>query len=138
MSPSEPSFEVPISELRRRIDELEAYPPGSGRSKELERLRSELSKSRSEIYKSLDRWQKTQVARHHDRPHTLDYIKALTTDWVEIPGDRAFADEIAQLVRIAAQVVQLGPRGVDVLQALAANGFAHPAYRLLHVVGLGE
>ncbi len=95
MSPSEPSFEVPITELRRRIEELEAYPPGSGRAKELDKLRAQLTSARSSVYKSLDRWEKTQVARHHDRPHTRDYVEALTTDWVELHGDRAFADDPA-------------------------------------------
>ncbi len=101
MSPSEPSFELPIADLHRRIEELEAYPPGSGRSKELDRLRSQLATARTEIYKSLDRWQKTQVARHYDRPHTRDYIEALTTDWVELHGDRAFGDDPALLAGFA-------------------------------------
>jgi acetyl-CoA carboxylase carboxyl transferase subunit alpha len=101
MSPSEPSFELPITELRRRIEELEAYPPGSGRSKELDRLRSQLAQARAEIYKSLDRWQKTQVARHPDRPHTHDYIEALTTDWVELHGDRAFGEDPAMVAGFA-------------------------------------
>ncbi len=95
MSPSEPSFEAPLSELRRRIEELEAYPPGSGRSKEIDRLRSQLTKATADVYKTLNRWQKTQVARHHDRPHVRDYVEALTNNWVELHGDRAFADDPA-------------------------------------------
>ena len=95
MSPSEPSFEAPLSELRRRIDELEAYPPGSGRSKEVAQLKAKLESSTAEVYRSLSRWQKTQVARHDERPHTRDYIEALTADWVELHGDRAFADDPA-------------------------------------------
>ncbi len=95
MSTSEPSFEVPLSELRRRIDELEAFPPGSGRSKEIDRLKSQLGKATAEVYKSLNRWQRAQVARHHERPHTIDYIQALTNNWVELHGDRAFADDPA-------------------------------------------
>ncbi len=101
MSPSEPSFEIPLSELRRRIEELEAYPPGSGRSKEIERLKSQLAKATAEVYRSLNRWQKTQVARHSDRPHTRDYVDALTSDWVELHGDRAFADDPAILAGFA-------------------------------------
>jgi acetyl-CoA carboxylase carboxyl transferase subunit alpha len=97
MSQAEPAFEAPLSELRRRIEELEAYPPDSGRSKEIERLKGQLAKATYEVYKSLDRWQKTQVARHHERPHTRDHIEALTTDWVELHGDRAFADDPAIL-----------------------------------------
>lgn len=101
MSPSEPSFEAPLSELRRRIAELEAYPTGSGRSKEIAQLRSKLEKSTGEVYSSLSRWQKTQVARHDERPHTRDYIETLTTDWVEMHGDRAFADDPAIITGFA-------------------------------------
>jgi len=92
---SEAQFEEPLVELRRRIEELEGYPEGSGREKELARLRGELAKKTAEIYGALSRWQKTLVARHSDRPYTLDYVRALTEDWVELHGDRAFADDPA-------------------------------------------
>jgi acetyl-CoA carboxylase carboxyl transferase subunit alpha len=92
---SEAQFEEPLVELRRRIEELEGYPEGSGREKELAGLRSELKKQTREIYGSLTRWQKTLVARHSDRPYTLDYVQELTEDWVELHGDRAFSDDPA-------------------------------------------
>lgn len=95
MQSSDPSFEEPLIEIRRRIEELEGYPAGSGQEKELERLRVSLRKSTSEIFGNLNRWEKTLVARHQDRPYTLDYVAALMTDWVEIHGDRAFADDAA-------------------------------------------
>ncbi|MBW8877484.1 MAG: acetyl-CoA carboxylase carboxyltransferase subunit alpha [Acidobacteria bacterium] len=95
MQSSDPSFEEPLIELRRRIEELEGYPAGGGHEKELERLRTALRKNTSDIFGNLSRWEKTLVARHQDRPYTLDYVEALMSDWVEIHGDRAFADDAA-------------------------------------------
>lgn len=91
----EAPFEEPLQELRRRIEELEGYPEGSGRDKEIERLRATLRKKTEEVYKHLNRWQKTLVARHPDRPYTLDYVEHLLEDWVEFHGDRAFGDDPA-------------------------------------------
>jgi acetyl-CoA carboxylase carboxyl transferase subunit alpha len=88
-------FEEPIVELRRRLEELEGYPAGTGQRKELESLRSKLSKTTREVYSKLSRWEKTLVARHSDRPYALDYVSFLTEDWVEVHGDRAFADDPA-------------------------------------------
>ena len=101
MIPSEAPFDAPLAELRRRIEELEGYPAGSGRERELDRLRKELSKATREVYGRLDRWQTTLVARHSDRPHTLDYVRHLMTDWVEVHGDRAFADDPAVVAGMA-------------------------------------
>jgi acetyl-CoA carboxylase carboxyl transferase subunit alpha len=95
MATPDASFEEPLIELRRRIEELEAFPPGSGQERELERLRSTLKKSTAEVFSNLSRWQKTLVARHADRPYTLDYVHYLMEDWVELHGDRAFADDPA-------------------------------------------
>lgn len=92
MQETDPSFEEPLIELRRRIEELEGFPEGSGHEKEIDRLRSSLRKGTAEIYGNLSRWQKVLTARHQDRPYTLDYIAHLMTDWVELHGDRAFAD----------------------------------------------
>jgi len=88
------SFEEPLVELRRRIEELEALPDGGG-DRELEKLRAALRRQTAEVYRGLDRWQKTQVARHPERPYTLDYVERLTTDWVELHGDRGYADDPA-------------------------------------------
>src|ERR1700681_259052 len=95
MQSSDPSFEEPLIEIRRRIEELEGYPAGSGHEKELDSLRTALRKNTAEIFGNLTRWQKTLVARHQDRPYTLDYVAALMSEWVEIHGDRAFADDAA-------------------------------------------
>ncbi len=95
MATQEVSFEEVLAELRRKIEELEGYPAGSGYEKEIERLRSALRKQTADIYGGLSRWQKTLVARHQDRPYTLDFVAHLMTDWVELHGDRGFADDAA-------------------------------------------
>jgi acetyl-CoA carboxylase carboxyl transferase subunit alpha len=89
------SFEEPLVQLRRRIQELERFPPGSGHEKELGLLRATLRKTTAEVYNGLSRWQKVQVARHTERPYTLDYVNYLMTDWVELHGDRAYGDDAA-------------------------------------------
>src|SRR5436305_6265707 len=95
MAISDSSFDEPLNELRRKIRELEGFPPGSGQEKEIERLRTTLRKTTSDVYGGLSRWQKVLVARHQDRPYTLEYVQALMTDWVEIHGDRGFGDDPA-------------------------------------------
>ena len=95
MRSPEYAFEEPLVELRRRIEELEAYPEGSGHRKEIGRLEKELLRQTRQVYHGLSRWQKTLVARHDERPHTLDYVGELMEDWVEIHGDRSFADDPA-------------------------------------------
>jgi acetyl-CoA carboxylase carboxyl transferase subunit alpha len=101
MAETDPTFEEPLIELRRRIEELEGFPAGSGQEKEIERLRNTLRKSTAEIYGSLSRWQKVLTARHQDRPYTLDYVERLMTDWVELHGDRGFADDQAIVAGLA-------------------------------------
>jgi acetyl-CoA carboxylase carboxyl transferase subunit alpha len=101
MQGSDSAFEDSLDDLRRRVKELEGYPAGSGQERELERLRATLRKSTAEVYSHLNRWQKTLVARHADRPYTLDYVQYLMTDWVEIHGDRAFGDDPAIVAGLA-------------------------------------
>ena len=95
------NFEEPLIELRRRIEELEGYPVGSGHDQELDRLRSALEKKTREIFNKLTPWQTTLLARHFDRPYALDYIEHLMEDWVEIHGDRGFADDPAIIAGFA-------------------------------------
>jgi len=101
MAATEVPFDEPLEALRGRIAELEAYPEGSGHDKELSRLRSDLEKSSRKIYAGLSRWEKTLVARHSRRPHTLDYVENLMEDWVELHGDRRFADDPAIVAGLA-------------------------------------
>ena len=97
----EADFDAPLVDLQKRIDELAAFPGDPVREKESHRLREELDQKRREIYSELTAWQKTLVARHPNRPYTLDYIQALFTDWTEVKGDRRFADDPALLCGFA-------------------------------------
>jgi len=89
------NVEHPIQELEKRIEDLTGIPGGEDRSAERDRLRQELQDLRGEIYSHLSAWQKAQVARHAKRPYTLDYIQALFANFVELHGDRKFADDPA-------------------------------------------
>ena len=91
----EVDFEAPLVDLQKRIDELAAFPGDAGKEKEARRLREELDSRRREVYSRLTPWQKTLVARHPNRPYTLDYVEALCTEWTEVKGDRRFADDPA-------------------------------------------
>ncbi len=77
MQPNDSSFEEPLAELRRKIEELEGYPAGTGHDQEISQLRAELERQTAEVYGNLSRWQKTLVARHAERPYTLDYVQYL-------------------------------------------------------------
>ncbi len=92
---AEADFEAPLSELQRRIDELLRWPGDPDKEQQARLLREELQQKRREVYSRLTPWQKTLVARHPNRPYTLDYVQALCTDWVELHGDRRFADDPA-------------------------------------------
>jgi acetyl-CoA carboxylase carboxyl transferase subunit alpha len=99
--PNDGSFEEPLLQLHRRIEELQGYPEGSGHEREIARLGNELKTKTTETYGDLSRWQKTLVARNADRPYTLDYVNYLMTDWVEVHGDRAFGDDAAIVAGLA-------------------------------------
>lgn len=90
-------FERPIVELRERIDELKSFNGNlTGKYKlELEKLNVKLDKAKKEIFSSLTPWQRVEMARHPARPYTKDYVKYLFSDWLEIHGDRKFADDAA-------------------------------------------
>jgi acetyl-CoA carboxylase carboxyl transferase subunit alpha len=94
-------FEEPILRLRRRIEELSALPDDAAHRREIEKLREKLDRVSREIYASLTPWQKTLVARHPARPYTLDYLQALTTDFVELHGDRKYSDDAAIVAGLA-------------------------------------
>ena len=94
-------FEAPLLALLRRIEELAAFPGDRAKEQEAHRLRQELSERRRSVYAALTPWQKTQVARHPNRPYTLDYIGALFTDFTELHGDRRFGDDPALVTGFA-------------------------------------
>ena len=92
-------FEKPIFELENRLNEMKAIGEESG--VELEVATAELEKKiedlRVNIYKNLSRWQRVQISRHPERPYSLDYIEAITDEFVELFGDRNFADDKAMI-----------------------------------------
>src|SRR5205085_2352658 len=82
-------FEEPILRLRREIDEITATEEGDpARATQIEELQQKLTKVSQEIYANLSPWQKTLVARHPQRPYTLDFISLLFEEFTEIHGDR--------------------------------------------------
>jgi len=93
-------FERPIAELEAKIEELhklsETTGPGAFDA-EIAALRERMSAVRAEAYTHLDPWQKTQIARHPQRPHFVDYVAGLIEEFVELRGDRKFADDQAIL-----------------------------------------
>ncbi len=89
-------FEKPLVELQQKIKELRDYSSGTvDFSSEINKLEKKASKLRDEIFSNLNRWQRTQLARHQNRPYTLDYIENIFTDWFEVHGDRNFRDDPA-------------------------------------------
>lgn len=94
-------FEEPIKVLLKEIEALELRPRTPERQQELEELRHRVTALRQEIYSSLTPWQQVLVARHPNRPHTLDYVKQVFTDFTEIHGDRRFADDPAIVCGLA-------------------------------------
>ncbi len=90
-------FEKPIAELQARITQLRdaAGIDSSEIEPELQKLETKAQKQLHEIYSRLTPWQKTQVARHPERPHFKDYVAGLFTDFLPLAGDRAFADDQA-------------------------------------------
>ncbi len=101
MSADPSQFEEPILRIRRRIDELSALESEPARQAEIADLTEKLTKVSKEIYSGLTPWQKTLVARHPQRPYTLDFISALFEEWTEIHGDRNFGDDAAVVTGFA-------------------------------------
>jgi len=89
-------FEKPLVELEQKLNELRGYSTDEvDFSNEIQRLEKKAEKLRREIFSNLDRWQLTQLARHVNRPFTLDFVKHIFTDWFEVHGDRNFRDDPA-------------------------------------------
>jgi len=91
-------FEKPVAEIEARLEELRALEAGDSApaiGEEIARLETKAAQTLRDIYASLTPWQKTQVARHHERPRCLDYVKALIADFMPLAGDRKFGDDEA-------------------------------------------
>jgi len=127
-------FEKPIVELEFKIEELRNFGEDKNITldPEIKKLEEKLEKMKAEIYDRLTIWQRVQIARHPDRPYTLDYIRMLTTDFIELHGDRQFADDLALVAGLAQideiKVLIIGhQKGRDTNENVLRNfGCAHP------------
>ena len=141
-------FEKPIAELEGKIDELRrmSEPNGINIAEEVARLTEKADKLLRLTYAKLTAWQKTQVARHPERPKASDYLRALIADYTPLAGDRAFADDAAVLGGLGRfegqSVVVLGTeKGSDTESRVKHNfGMARPegyrkARRLIELAG---
>ena len=126
-------FEKPIAELQGRIDELrETAADGAvDIDAEVARLQAKSDKALRETYARLTPWQKTQVARHPERPHFKDYVAGLVNDFMPLAGDRAFGDDQAILGGLG----QIGGRKVMVIGHEKGDDTAS---RLRHNFGMGK
>jgi acetyl-CoA carboxylase carboxyl transferase subunit alpha len=97
MNPNFLDFEQPIAELEAKIQELRHASHGSAFNieEEIGKLREKLKVRTAEIFKALTPWQVSQLARHPQRPYTLDYLKLICDEFHELAGDRAYADDAA-------------------------------------------
>ncbi|MBA3557226.1 MAG: acetyl-CoA carboxylase carboxyltransferase subunit alpha [Gemmatimonadaceae bacterium] len=141
-------FEKPIIELERQIEEIRkgAGKPQAGGTDGLEPLERRLAAMRAEVYKNLTPYQRVQVARNSKRPFTLDYIRLVLTDFVELHGDRLYREDAAIVggwARLDGETVMIigHQRGRDTKENLRRNfGMPHPeGYRkALRLMKLAE
>jgi acetyl-CoA carboxylase carboxyl transferase subunit alpha len=139
-------FEQPVAELETKIEELRFVQSDSAVdiTEEIDRLRSKTESQLKELYSKLTPWQISQVARHPQRPYTLDYIGAIFTEFYELHGDRSFADDpaiVGGLARFNGQSVMVigHQKGRDLKERTYRNfGMPKPegyrkALRLMHL-----
>jgi len=137
-------FEQPIADLESKIRELEEISTVSDGvlSKEVDSLKAKVDELRASIFQNLTRWQKVQLARHPDRPYTLDYIERIADDFLELHGDRYHSDDkaiVGGLGKIDGQSVMIigHQKGRDTTSRTYRNfGMANPegyrkAFRLM-------
>jgi acetyl-CoA carboxylase carboxyl transferase subunit alpha len=129
-------FEKPIIELQRKLDELRQHPEahslGLRLEDEIDQIERKLAETRREVFENLSPWQRVQLARHPRRPYTLDYLRTAFSDFEELHGDRAFADDQAIVGGLAVldgeKVMVIGTqKGRDTKENIRRNfGSAHP------------
>ncbi len=127
-------FEKPVLDLEKRIQDMKDFASGESLelSREIQLLEKRKEKLLQDIYSRLTRWQRVQLARHPLRPHSLDYINLISTDFVELHGDRGFADDKAVVGGFGKidgrAVLFIGQqKGRDTKQKLYRNfGMMHP------------
>jgi len=137
-------FEQPLLEMETRIAALRSEESLPKTRDEIAKLEERLARLRQKTYAGLSAWQRTQLARHPKRPHTLDFLKLLLEDFIELHGDRFYGDDAAVvggLARFEGQgIVVIGhQKGRDTREKIARNfGMPHPegyrkALRLMHL-----
>jgi acetyl-CoA carboxylase carboxyl transferase subunit alpha len=104
-------FEKPIYELEQKIEEIKNLSDNVDVSDEVKTLEKKVGQLRENIFANLTRWQRVQLARHPERPYTLDYIQHMTTDFVELHGDRTYSDDKA----IVGGFAKLGDQSVMII-----------------------
>src|SRR5256884_6557144 len=119
-----------IEHLEKDVDELRRLSGDGDADLELERIRKQVAELRREFYTHLGPWQRAQVARHQQRPYTLDFVNFLFTDFIELHGDRGYADDKAIITGLGKfrgrPVAIVGhQKGRDTKQRLARN-FGQP------------
>jgi len=127
-------FEKEIVELEKSIEALKvrAQEHAHETMPEIEALENRLQESRQRIYSNLTPWQRVQIVRHPARPYTLDYLKLITSDFMEMSGDRCFGNDLALIGGLAQigdeKIVIIGhQKGHDTKQNIRHNfGLAHP------------
>lgn len=127
-------FEQPLTELRNKIEELKRFTAEKGIdfSEEIKHLEEKAERLEEEIYSNLSPWQRLQIARHAQRPTTLDYISRIFTRFIEIHGDRLYGDDPAIVAGIGLledrPVTVVGhQKGKDTKDNIARNfGMPHP------------
>ncbi len=139
-------FEKPIIELEKKIQEMKEYEDNLDIKEEISKLEEKVIVLKKSVYKNLTRWQKVQLARHPERPYTLDYIYLMTDDFVELHGDRLYGDDkaiIGGFAKIEGQKVMIigHQKGRDTKSNVYRNfGMANPeGYRkALRLMKLAE
>ena len=141
-------FERPILELQSKIEELKqlAHDERADLASEIARLERKVARLQEEVFANLTAWQRAQIARHPNRPYSLDYIRLMLTDYLELHGDRGYADDhaiAAGLARLEGMpLIVIGQqKGRDTKEKLMRNfAMAHPeGYRkALRLMQLGE
>lgn len=104
-------FEKPVFELEQKLEEMKKSSDRLGIEKEISRIEAKVGQLKEELYKDLSRWQRVQLARHPDRPYTLDFINLMTTNFTELHGDRHYRDDKA----IVGGFAQLGEYKVMII-----------------------
>lgn len=148
MNPNYLEFEQPIADLEAKIEELRLVSSDSeiNIGEEIQRLKTKSQELTKSVFKNLSAWQIAQLARHPQRPYSLDYIERIFTDFDELHGDRVFADDqavVGGIARLEGEAVMVigQQKGRDTKEKLRRNfGMLHPEgyRRALRLMKLAE